>query len=109
MESKKDSQSTKEERRLNQSVGMLPHEATPASHVRYHIAQALASLCPLSLGQEISVTGSISKGLADDASDIERVFYVQKLPNIQGRDAWLHQIGASEILHDEAPIEEGSI
>lgn len=61
------------------------------------------------LGQEISVTGSVSKGLADEASDIEQVFYVQEIPDVQARDAWLRQIGASEILHDEAPIEDGSI
>jgi hypothetical protein len=94
---------------LNQSAGTLPLQATPASYVRYRVAHALAALCPPVLGQEISVTGSVSKGLADEASDIEQVFYVQKLPDIQERDAWLHQIGASEILHDEAPIEDGSI
>ncbi|HEY6408265.1 MAG TPA: DUF4037 domain-containing protein [Ktedonobacteraceae bacterium] len=94
---------------MNQSAGTLPLQATPASYVRYRVAHALAALCPPVLGQEISVTGSVSKGLADEASDIEQVFYVQKLPDIQERDAWLHQIGASEILHDEAPIEDGSI
>jgi hypothetical protein len=98
-----------EERQLNQSADLLPRQATSASHVRYRIAQALAALCPPVLGQEVAVTGSVSKGLADDTSDIEQVFYVQNLPDIQRRDTWLHQIGAKEILHDEAPIEGGSI
>jgi len=94
---------------LNQFTGTHPLQATSASHVRYRVAQELAALCPPVLGEEISVTGSVSKGLADDTSDIEQVFYVQKLPDIQARDAWLHQIGANEILHDEAFIEDGSI
>jgi hypothetical protein len=88
---------------------MLPPGATAASQVRYRIAQALATLCPPALGQEVAVAGSVSKGWADDTSDIEQIFYVQKLPTLQERDTWLHQIGASEILHDEAPLEDGSI
>ena len=94
---------------MNPPPGMLPPQATAASQVRYHIAQALATLCPPVLGQEVAVTGSVSKGLADDTSDIEQIFYVQKLPSLQVRDAWLHQVGVSEILHDEAPLEDGSI
>jgi hypothetical protein len=94
---------------LNPSADMLPLTATLVSHARYRIAQALATLCPSALGREVTVTGSVSKGLADDTSDIEQVFYVQTLPGIQERDAWLHQIGANEILHDKAPIEDGSI
>lgn len=89
--------------------GILPAHATSASHNRYHVAQELAELCPPTLGQEISITGSVSKGLADDFSDIEQVFYVQKLPDIQERDRWLKQIGAKGILHDDVAIEDGSI
>lgn len=87
----------------------LPFHASPASHARYTIAKALTTLCPVELGQEVAVTGSVAKGWADDASDIEQVFYVQKLPDTQERDGWLQQIGAENILHDENSIEDGSI
>ncbi len=87
----------------------LPSQATATSHHLYHTAQQLATLCPLHLGQEIVLTGSVSKGLADEQSDIEQVFFVENLPFQPERDAWLHQIGACEIVHDEAPITDGSI
>ena len=94
---------------MNPLGGVLPPQATAASHVRYHIAQEIVTLCPPMLGQEVAVTGSVSKGWADDSSDIEQIFYVQILPTLQERDTWLHEIGAGEILHDEAPLEDGSI
>ncbi|WP_338249656.1 DUF4037 domain-containing protein [Dictyobacter halimunensis] len=87
----------------------LPPRATAASHTRYRIAQELSELCPPVLGQEIAITGSVSKGLADDPSDIEQVFYVQEIPGVQARDTWLRQIGASAIIHDETTIEDGSL
>jgi hypothetical protein len=84
-------------------------QATPASHLRYQIAHILAELCPVALGQEIIVTGSVSKGLADEFSDIELVFYVSELPGILERDTWLRQIGAADIIHDEDSIADASI
>lgn len=94
---------------MKQSIEMLPSRATLASHTRYRAAQELVTLCPLALGQEVSITGSVSKGLADDFSDIEQVFYVQKLPGTKERDTWLKQVGATDILHDDEAIEDGSI
>ncbi|HEY4387373.1 MAG TPA: hypothetical protein VGN34_23205 [Ktedonobacteraceae bacterium] len=61
---------------MNHSTNALPFQSTLASRVRYRVAQELVELCPPNLGQEISITGSVSKGLADDFSDIEQVFYV---------------------------------
>lgn len=47
------------------------------------------------------MTGSVSKGLADEFSDMELVFYVSELPGIPERDAWLCQVEAVDIIHDE--------
>jgi Domain of unknown function (DUF4037) len=94
---------------MMQQSPRLPSQATQASHVRYHLAQTLAENCPLKLGQEIIISGSVSKGLADQYSDIEQVFYVQELPDIHERDTWLRQLGATDIIHDDAPIADGSV
>jgi hypothetical protein len=87
------------------------YESSLPSHINKppSLSHCSAINCPLHLGQEIILTGSVSKGLADEQSDIEQVFFVRNLPSSGERDAWLHQIGASEIMHDESPIADGSI
>jgi hypothetical protein len=65
--------------------------------------------CPPELGREIVLTGSVSRGVADDCSDIEQVFYVDTLPSPDERARWLHRLGATHIMHDSDPIEDSSI
>ena len=89
--------------------GNLPSGATAASELRYHLASQMAQLCPPILGHEIILTGSVSRGIADDHSDIEQVFYVDTLPSMDERDQWLRHIYATSIMHDSEPIEDGSI
>ena len=84
----------------------LPPDATAASHLRYQVAHELAQLCPPSLGHEIVLTGSTSRGFSDDLSDIEQVFYVETLPPADERDQWLHGIHATNIIHDGEAIED---
>ncbi len=57
-----------------------------ASRIRYKIAHELVQLCPPALGQEIVLTGSTSRGIADEASDIEQVFYVDAVPSLEERE-----------------------
>ena len=59
------------------------------SRIRYKVAHELAQLCPPALGQEIVLTGSTSWGIADEASDIEQVFYVDVLPLVEEREKQL--------------------
>src|SRR5260221_4115592 len=80
-----------------------------ASRIRYKIAHELAQLCPPALGQEIVLTGSTSRGIADEVSDIEQVFYVDVLPLVEERGKWLYEIGAKDIESDTEPIRDGSI
>jgi hypothetical protein len=44
----------------------LPPAATDASRHRYEIASELAGTCPARMGREIALTGSVSRGIADD-------------------------------------------
>lgn len=64
----------------------LPLHVTQASHVRYEIAQSLADMAPPSFGPERVLTGSTSRGIADEYSDIEMVFYVDALPSYAERE-----------------------
>lgn len=87
----------------------LPENATEASRIRYQVAYELALLCPPLLGKECVLTGSSSRGLADEASDIEQVFYVDKLPSVQEREQWLNEVGVADLHSETEPIADCSI
>lgn len=87
----------------------LLENATEASRIRYQVAYELAQLCLPLLGKECVLTGSSSRGLADEASDIEQVFYVDKLPSLQERERWLNEVGVADLHSETEPIADGSI
>ncbi len=87
----------------------LPPYASEASRIRYEAAQALADAAPPSFGQEAVVTGSTSRGVADEDSDIEMVFYVVALPPFSERDTWLHNIKAVDIVLDTESIGDDEV
>jgi hypothetical protein len=82
----------------DEDLSKLPPHATEASHIRYEAAQALVAAAPLSLGQEAILSGSAARGVSDDDSDIEIVFYVESFPSRSEREAWLHHVGATDIV-----------
>lgn len=75
----------------------IPVTSTPRSVQLYAFAREFADTCPLSLGQEIVLTGSTSRGRADEFSDLEINFYVNEEISLQERDAWFRQIGAEQV------------
>ncbi|MEX2246709.1 MAG: DUF4037 domain-containing protein [Dehalococcoidia bacterium] len=79
---------------MNESA-LLPN-ASPASIERYRAARSLADGCPPELGREIALTGSASRGLADDDSDIEVIFWVDAIPAPDRRAGWLKEAGATD-------------
>ena len=79
------------------------------SRISYQVAYDLAQLCPASLGQEITLIGSAAHGVSDEHSDIEMVFYVNKLPAVKERETWLHEARATDIIFEAEPISDGSI
>src|SRR5690348_14146481 len=87
----------------------LPSYATQASHIRYEIAQSLADMAPLSFGQERVLTGSASRGIADEFSDIEMMFYVDALPSYAEREQWLQFVGARDIMLDHEKLGEQEV
>ena len=76
----------------------LPPQATKQSRIRYDLAQFLVEQASPSFGQECVLTGSVSRGVADDYSDIEMVFYVDRLPLSQDREEWLQHIDATKVV-----------
>lgn len=87
----------------------LPPNATEASRARLELALELAERCPIELGREIAVTGSVARGVADDDSDIELNFWVESLPPAEERSAWLRDLGATHFAFDPEPERDGSI
>src|SRR5947209_1916891 len=75
----------------------LPPAATEASRRRYEIARELAETCPADLGQEIAITGSVSRGIADDRSDVELNLWNQEFPPYDRWRSWLESVGATDI------------
>ncbi len=57
-------------------LSRLPLSATGASQFRYEVARALVALAPPLFGHEAILSGSASREVADESSDIEMVFYV---------------------------------
>jgi hypothetical protein len=92
---------------LEESFFKLPRHATQASRLRYAIAQSLADTALPSFGQECILTGSTSRGIADEYSDIEMMFYTDALPPYAERERWLQTVGARDIVLDhEKPDEQ---
>lgn len=75
----------------------LPPDATPDSHRLLSIARALLQQCPTSLYDEATVTGSVSRGVADGYSDIELNFWTAEFQSIEIYRAWVTSL-AGEIV-----------
>ena len=90
-----------------ESFSKLPPHATEASQLRYEIALSLANKAPSSFGQESALTGSTSRGIADEYSDIEMMFYVDAIPSYVAREQWLQTVEARDtVLDHEKPGEQ---
>ena len=90
------------------SLPELPAGATAASRRRLGIAAELAALCPERLGREIAVAGSVSLGIADEASDIELNFWCDVVPSLADRLDWLEQAGVTDLIPTEVAEGDGS-
>jgi len=85
-------------------MNTLSAGATPESHQRYALLRALVDACPLVLGTEIAVTGSVALGLADVYSDAELNMWTagDDVPELEARLAWLAASGASDFAVEPA-------
>lgn len=78
-------------------MSCLPKGSTRRSKELLHLARQLADSCPLELGPEIALTGSVARGWADEHSDIELGLWVERLPEREEWEPWLRSIGATDI------------
>lgn len=77
---------------------MKIHTPSDSSLERYEYALKLALTCPESLYDEVALTGSSAKGIADHTSDIEINFWGRTIPPADQRVAWLAENGVEEIV-----------
>src|SRR5688500_3822121 len=87
----------------------LPPHATDESRRRFLIARRLAESCPVELGDEIAVTGSVALGVADDTSDIELNLWCDALPTVEQRAAWVASVGGAVRSNHAQPWSDGSL
>ncbi|MEX2236895.1 MAG: DUF4037 domain-containing protein [Dehalococcoidia bacterium] len=64
------------------------------------MATEIAASCPPEIAQEIFLAGSVSRGWADEFSDLELNFIADPIPTEEERNAWLGSIGADPIIPD---------
>lgn len=86
----------------------MAESISEASKIRRALAQRIADACPDALFGEIAVTGSTALGLARDSSDLEINLWIDELPPVAGRVAWLESIGASQIDVKPEPRSDAS-
>ncbi len=87
---------------------MLPAHASTDSQTRFAIAQRCASACPPALADAIAVCGSTARGWSDTESDIEMNFWVETVPALADRLAWLESIGVRDQAMDPDAHWDGS-
>jgi hypothetical protein len=89
-----------------ENLSRLPPQATLSSRIRYEAAQALVDAAPAAFGQEAILSGSAARGVSDEDSDIEIVFYVETFPSRPVCHVWLQRIGASDIVFETESSKE---
>lgn len=88
---------------------MLPSPTTEESRMRLELSQRLCQACPVPLGREIAVTGSVARGTADAASDLELNAWVDDLPPADVRRDWLQSVGGTDIVLDREETGDGTV
>jgi len=74
---------------------------TEASRTLREIAKQLVEECPIEMGQEIALIGSAGWGMADEQSDIDLEFWVDKLPPSDAIMNWLQNAGVMLLTTDK--------
>src|SRR5438128_8940819 len=94
--------------------------ATPRSKTLRTLAQRVADALPVEIAEEVVLTGSVSRGLADDVSDIEMLvvtreplelqdcFGLARAAGLEGLDTWGAQDGPARRVsgyRERVPLE----
>lgn len=91
---------------------MLPVHATSASIRRLALAQELVASCPdvihLTPVNEIALTGSSARGLADELSDLEINVWTDTPLSVEDITGWLSAAGAHDLIPEATPRDDDS-
>lgn len=82
---------------------MLPQNASTYSESLFRRACELLSTCPRALYEEMAVSGSVARGVADQYSDCEVGIWVNALQPPEVYKAWLESLGSESTLMRESP------
>lgn len=67
------------------------------------LAQRLADGLPLDAAEEVLLTGSVSRGVADDASDVELLLVAPHLPTVATAEHWARAAGVEPTSTWQSP------
>ena len=81
---------------------MLPKHASSYSETLFEQARRFLKTCPSLLYQELAVSGSVARGIADQYSDCEIGFWVAELQT-EAYKRWLESLGSDVKLMRESP------
>lgn len=80
----------------------------PEQEKRYRSAERIAELCREHLGAKVAlITGSVAKGRADAASDVDMTVYYDVPPTMQGLEKVRAIVGGSDRIFTLGDLDEG--
>jgi hypothetical protein len=79
------------------AMTVLPASATARSHELLALAAGLAERWPVAWAADIGVAGSVARGTADGASDVELSFWLDAPIAEAEVDEWLASLGVEEV------------
>ena len=88
---------------------MLPSGATEISKALFTQALIYLKTCPPTLYDEVALSGSVARGVADQYSDCEVAFWVTELQSAAAYKAWLESLGSEVKLMRESPDGEKAL
>jgi hypothetical protein len=81
---------------------------TEKALIRLAVARELARECPKTFAQEIAVTGSVARGVADAWSDLELTFWAASPPHRAEVETWLRGLGVEQLANGGVTDLDGS-
>ncbi len=83
---------------------MLPQNASLHSERLFRHAKDFLKTCPPALFEEVAVSGSVARGIADQYSDCEVAFWSESLLPVDDYKTWLESLGNNVKLMRETPV-----
>ncbi len=87
-------------------MNSVKKSSTKRSKQLERMVQEMMDDCPIELGQEIIIMGSVGMGIADEESDVDIELWVEEIPEQKAAIEWIKSKGATEIQLDREASDE---